>query len=199
MPGVFLNEDDYNFDIALRRFKKQVEKAGVLSEMKKRQHYEKPSVMRKKKKAAARKRLMKKMRKNNKGFTLVELIIVVAIIAVLSAVVAPQYLKYVEKSKISTDMDTAAAIEQAVNVLCADGTIAASATEVTYVTWDVDGNGLSGTGETNVEAITGNIGKAVSNKAVDVAFKVKWASDGTPTVTADPDYTTWDDPAAAGS
>ena len=30
VPGVFLNEDDYNFDIALRRFKKQVEKAGVL-------------------------------------------------------------------------------------------------------------------------------------------------------------------------
>ena len=65
MPGVFLNEDDYNFDIALRRFKKQVEKAGILSEMKKRQHFEKPSVMRKKKKAAARKRLLKKMRKMN--------------------------------------------------------------------------------------------------------------------------------------
>ena len=63
MPGVFLNE--YNFDLALRRFKKQVEKAGILSEMKKRQHFEKPSVMRKKKKAAARKRLMKKMRKIN--------------------------------------------------------------------------------------------------------------------------------------
>ena len=65
MPGVFLNEDDYNFDIAQRRFKKQVEKAGILSEMKKRQHFEKPSVMRKKKKAAARKRLLKKMRKMN--------------------------------------------------------------------------------------------------------------------------------------
>ncbi len=65
LPGVFLNEEDYNFDIALRRFKKQVEKAGILSEMKKRQHYEKPSVMRKKKKAAARKRLIKKMRKMN--------------------------------------------------------------------------------------------------------------------------------------
>ena len=65
LPGVFLNDDDYNFDIALRRFKKQVEKAGILSEMKKRQHYEKPSVMRKKEKAAARKRLMKKMRKMN--------------------------------------------------------------------------------------------------------------------------------------
>ena len=67
LPGVFLNEDDNNFDIALRRFKKQVEKAGILSEMKKRQHYEKPSVMRKKKKAAARKRLLKKMRKINLG------------------------------------------------------------------------------------------------------------------------------------
>ncbi len=65
MPGGFLNEDEYNFDLALRRFKKQVEKAGILSEMKKRQHFEKPSVMRKKKKAAARKRLMKKMRKIN--------------------------------------------------------------------------------------------------------------------------------------
>ena len=65
MPGVYLDDNDYNFDIALRRFKKQVEKAGVLSEMKKRQHFEKPSVMRKKKKAAARKRLVKKMRKMN--------------------------------------------------------------------------------------------------------------------------------------
>ena len=67
LPGVYLSEDDYSFDIALRRFKKQVEKAGILSEMKKRQHYEKPSVMRKKKKAAARKRLMKKIRKMNMG------------------------------------------------------------------------------------------------------------------------------------
>ena len=64
MPGVILEDSD-NFDVALRRFKKQVEKAGVLSELKKRQHFEKPSVQRKKKKAAARKRLLKKMRKVN--------------------------------------------------------------------------------------------------------------------------------------
>ena len=66
MPGIFLEDND-SFDIALRRFKKQVEKAGVLSELKKRQHYEKPSVQRKKKKAAARKRLAKKMCKVNMG------------------------------------------------------------------------------------------------------------------------------------
>lgn len=64
LPGVILDDSD-NFDISLRRFKKQIEKAGVLSELKKRQHYEKPSVQRKKKKAAARKRLLKKMRKMN--------------------------------------------------------------------------------------------------------------------------------------
>ena len=64
--GVLL-DDSENFDIALRRFKKQVEKAGILSELKKRQHYEKPSVQRKKKRAAARKRLLKKMRKMNMG------------------------------------------------------------------------------------------------------------------------------------
>ncbi len=62
LPGVYLEDND-NFDIALRRFKKQVEKAGVLSELKKRQHYEKPSVQRKKKRAAAKKRLAKKLRK----------------------------------------------------------------------------------------------------------------------------------------
>ena len=66
LPGIYLDDSD-NFDIALRRFKKQVEKAGILSELKKRQHYEKPSVQRKKKKAAAKKRLAKKMRKMNRS------------------------------------------------------------------------------------------------------------------------------------
>ena len=42
-------------------------------------------------------------KKRNKGFTLVELIIVIAIIAVLAAVSAPQYVKYVEKGRISVD------------------------------------------------------------------------------------------------
>ena len=49
------------------------------------------------------KKFMNKIRKNNKGFTLVELIIVVAIIAVLSAVLVPQYIQYVEKSRIGAD------------------------------------------------------------------------------------------------
>lgn len=61
MISVIVREDE-NFEGALRRFKKQVEKAGVLSEMRRREHYEKPSVRRKKKALAARKKLLKKMR-----------------------------------------------------------------------------------------------------------------------------------------
>ncbi len=61
MSSVIVREDE-SFESALRRFKKQLEKAGVLSEMRRREHYEKPSVHRKKKALAARKKLLKKMR-----------------------------------------------------------------------------------------------------------------------------------------
>ena len=55
-------EPDESFESALKRFKKQCEKAGVLSELRKREHYEKPSVRRKKKMLAARKKTQKRMR-----------------------------------------------------------------------------------------------------------------------------------------
>ncbi len=55
--------DGEGFEQAFRRFKKQVEKAGTLSEVKKREHYEKPSIKNKKKRLAARKRALKKHRK----------------------------------------------------------------------------------------------------------------------------------------
>jgi small subunit ribosomal protein S21 len=62
MPGVRLKEND-SFELALKKFKKQCEKAGVLSEVRKREHYEKPSIKKKKKAIAARKRALKKQRK----------------------------------------------------------------------------------------------------------------------------------------
>jgi len=68
MPGVRVREGE-SYDQALKRFKKQCEKAGVLSEIRKREYYEKPSVQRKKKAAAARKRLLKKLRKQEKQYT----------------------------------------------------------------------------------------------------------------------------------
>jgi small subunit ribosomal protein S21 len=65
MPGVKVKENE-PFEVALKRFKKQCEKAGILSEIRKREHYEKPSVKRKKKALAARKRALKRMRRQNK-------------------------------------------------------------------------------------------------------------------------------------
>jgi len=62
LPGVIVREDE-PFEQALKRFKKMCEKAGILSEIKKREFYEKPSVRRKKKLMAARKRLLKRLKR----------------------------------------------------------------------------------------------------------------------------------------
>ena len=61
MSGIKVGENE-NIDSALRRFKKETSKAGVLAEIKKRRHYEKPSVKRKKKSEAARRKNTKKSR-----------------------------------------------------------------------------------------------------------------------------------------
>jgi small subunit ribosomal protein S21 len=62
MSGIRIRENE-SFENALKRFKKQCEKTGVLSEVRKREHFEKPSIKRKKKALAAKKRVLKRLRK----------------------------------------------------------------------------------------------------------------------------------------
>lgn len=64
MPVVKVRENE-PFDVALRRFKRSCEKAGVLSEVRRREFYEKPTAERKRKKAAAVKRSQKKVAREN--------------------------------------------------------------------------------------------------------------------------------------
>ena len=63
MPGIVVGNNE-SIDSALKRFKKQVEKGGVLSEVRRREHFEKPSEKRKKKLCAAKKRVVKRTRRN---------------------------------------------------------------------------------------------------------------------------------------
>ena len=61
MTGVRIRDNE-SIESAIRRFKKQCEKAGILAELRKRAHFEKPSIKRKKKAIAARKRALKRAR-----------------------------------------------------------------------------------------------------------------------------------------
>ena len=62
MPVIKIRDNE-PFEVAMKRFKKQCEKAGILSELKRREYYDKPSIRKKKKAAAARKRALKKLKR----------------------------------------------------------------------------------------------------------------------------------------
>jgi len=66
---------------------------------------------------------MNNKKRNNKGFSLVELIVVVAIMAVLVGVLAPAYLKYVESSREKKDANNLEEIRHAVEIAIADEVI----------------------------------------------------------------------------
>ena len=67
MPSIKIRDSE-SFDLALRRFKRACEKAGILSEARRREYYEKPTTVRKRKEAAAKKRLQKKISREARRF-----------------------------------------------------------------------------------------------------------------------------------
>jgi small subunit ribosomal protein S21 len=68
MPTVRVKENE-PFDVILRRFRRSCEKAGLFTEMRRREHYEKPTAIRKRKAAAARKRELKRLHRQSARLT----------------------------------------------------------------------------------------------------------------------------------
>ena len=75
-------------------------------------------------------KLLNKRQKSNGGFSLVELIVVIAIMVVLVAVLAPIFTKYIESSRRSTDVQNANAIAEGVLADVSDGKIKGDQTGV---------------------------------------------------------------------
>ena len=89
-------------------------------------------------------------KKNNKGFTLVELVIVIAILAILVGILAPQYTKYVEKSRKSADASNMDELVKAVQVYAVDNAVTSTeANNTTTVTIQLTADGVKGAVGTN--------------------------------------------------
>lgn len=97
-----------------------------------------------------------KMKKNgNKGFTMIELIVVILIIAIIAVALAPQVVKYVNQSRIATDVNNAATLKSAISTAYADY-LANGGEETTFDTVVINGS-----------QPTENMGTAELKKAID--------------------------------
>lgn len=123
-------------------------------------------------------------KKNNKGFSLIELIVVVAIMAVLVGVLAPTYLRYVEKTRLQKDVSAVSEVVQAVKVACAEETVNAEVAKNTA--------GLSIELPKTLDSNNGNaLEKEVALAIKEVKFESSsFGADDKVTVTAKVDTTT---------
>lgn len=113
---------------------------------------------------------MKKMcekKRNNKGFSLVELIVVILIMAVIAVALAPQVMKWVGRSKESTDKNNIGQIESAVNAGVADYMAENNTATVPEATYNVTSAGLAVVGTVTDPAPAGKTLKECIEEAMN--------------------------------
>ncbi len=124
---------------------------------------------------------MKKM--DNKGFSLVELIIVIAIMAILVAIIGSQVIPYIEKSRVSKDLSTLDTIYSSAQTIIADASTIAPLTGFTAVAYSgfgdavaTAGGGTARTWQVEFEELTGIPAASANSK---MASKKAKANGGT--------------------
>lgn len=129
------------------------------------------------------KKLQQRSKLNNGGFSLVELIIVVAIMAVLIGVLAPQYLKYVENTRVQKDETAAEEFRRSVEIAISDEDIfkglglSASSTTVTVTAPD-NGSFSGGTSDLLTE-----LGSVIDGSKIDYTSSAHNGQSYTATIT----------------
>lgn len=125
---------------------------------------------------------MKKENMNDKGFSLVELIIVIAIMAILLVVLAPQYLKYVERSRNSTDLQNATEMVNALQIFAADPDASESPTNGKInITDSADGNlnsnafAKAALKDAGLLDASDNLKTRCQSKTAWKAYEIKWS------------------------
>lgn len=119
-----------------------------------------------------------RQKRNNKGFSLVELIVVIAIMIVLVAVLAPVFTKYVEQSRRATDVQNANSIAEAVLTDATDGTLDAALTNATNSGYTSKGGVITGVVKEGYPSSIKSAPKAKGNAvAKNASFTFEYTKD----------------------
>ena len=120
------------------------------------------------------------MKKNNKGFTLVELIVVLVILAILAAILVPTLLGYIDRARSEKDFSTAqtvrVAAQAAIDQAYGEGKYADGSSPATGKTLTIDGTGTNAVAMSGT--ITGATADATSTEAAKKYVKMTYTLSG---------------------
>ncbi len=121
---------------------------------------------------------MKNLKKNNKGFSLVELIVVVLIIAIIAVALAPQVMKWVGEAQTSTDKNNIATLKSAISVAVAEAQKDGVTVTLTDVTINADSFGSATPAEGAAKTINNYIAEVLNGDYCGGTYKVTITASG---------------------